>query len=108
MGNLVQFKPGVKLGGLQPEMALAALVIETTMRDYGAVVITSACDGEHSDGSLHYKGRALDFRSQHLAPHHKDIVFKALRHNLGAEFDVLLEDRAGENEHFHVEYDPKE
>ena len=101
----MQIKPGVKLGGVCPEMALACLVIETTLRDYGAVVLTSALDGEHSDGSLHYRGRAVDIRSKHIAAHHKDIVLAALRRNLGMEFDVLLEGRGTENEHFHCEWE---
>lgn len=104
----MQLKPGVKLGGVCPELALAAVVVEATLREYGPVVVTSVLDGTHSDGSLHYRGRAMDLRSKHIAAHNKDLVLRALRVNLGSEFDVLLEGRGTENEHFHLEFQPKE
>ena len=104
----MQFKPGVKLGGVCPELAFAATVIESTLSPYGPVVVTSVLDGEHMDGSLHFRGRAMDLRAKHIAEHHRDIALAALRKNLGTEFDVLLEGRGTDNVHFHVEHDPKE
>lgn len=103
----MRIKHGVKLGGITPEMAAIFCVVTETLREYGPTTLTSALDGEHSDGSLHYRGRALDFRSKHIAPHSKDLALAALRRNLGPEFDVLLEGRGTDNEHWHIEHDPK-
>lgn len=65
-------------------------------------VITSGFDGSHKVGSLHYVGRALDFRTYHVASR----VLPDLRANiadaLGFDFDVVLE-----KDHLHIEYDPK-
>ena len=38
---------------------------------------------------------------------HLDAAFQAVAQDLGPEFDVVLEDLGGSNEHIHIEYDPK-
>lgn len=66
------------------------------------VVITSCLDGTHSEKSLHYKARAIDFRRFGLT---MDEMLKVQQHTqklLGPDFDVVLE-----TDHFHIEYDPK-
>ena len=99
----MKLKPGVKLGGISPEMAVAAVVIESVIP---GAVITSALDGKHSTNSLHYKGRAFDVRSKTISD--KPSVLAFLKAALGAEFDVILEGEGTDNEHLHVEWDPKE
>ena len=37
----------------------------------------------------------------------EDNLRVAVATNLGPDFDVVLEDKDGPNEHLHVEYDPK-
>jgi len=92
------------------------LAISLTERIYAhynrEMVITSVCDGTHGVGSLHASGNAFDVRiknldgddtnitdnDQHLAAQ----IVEDLRHELGAQFDVVLE-----KDHIHVEYDPK-
>jgi hypothetical protein len=32
------------------------------LKKFGRVEITSTCGGKHSSGSMHYKGKAVDFR----------------------------------------------
>ena len=100
--------PGAKVGGLRPEMVLAFAIAQPIFERYGALcTITSALDGKHSRGSLHYKGLALDLRSRNLMETDKGNVLGELKRDLGFEYDVLLEDSGGPNEHFHIEFDPK-
>lgn len=107
---MIVLKPGVKLTDLYPQMVLGAIVVDGIMcHGMGATyecVITSANDGKHSIISWHYKGRALDFRTKTYTGDLEMLVQTAKR-ALGPDFDVVLEDIGGENEHLHVEYDPK-
>jgi len=62
-------------------------------------IITSAMEGNHSAGSFHYIGRALDFRIPSTMFSHR---MKTLREKLGENYDVVVEQT-----HIHIEYDPK-
>jgi hypothetical protein len=67
------------------------------------LVITSGTDSKHMEKSLHYAGRALDFRTRDL----KDLpavtaVAQSLKGALDRAYDVVVE-----KDHIHVEYDPK-
>jgi hypothetical protein len=64
------------------------------------MTITSAKDGKHMVGSLHYTGNAIDIRT-------RDMIFlskvkRQITFDLGIDFDVVLE-----NDHIHIEYDPQ-
>jgi hypothetical protein len=111
-GKASALKQGVRLHGLAPQMVLAAMVVSSHLPAGVPLFITSANDGTHPahsvrhPRSLHYEGRAFDFRlpsrttglaSDNLA------LCAALRDALGADFDVVLE-----SDHVHVEWDPKE
>ena len=69
------------------------------------LVITSGRDGRHKTGSLHYRDRALDFRTKTVAAPHT--LAAVVRKRLGPAYDVILEGEGTANEHLHVEYDPK-
>ena len=101
----MKLKPGVRLEGLSPQMALAALIVQSCY-DSASCTITSANDGQHSEKSLHYSGNALDFRTKDYFGD-KRMLVNAVRKALGPEFDVVFEDEGTPNEHLHVEYDPK-
>lgn len=98
-------KPGVDLRGLGPQMVLAYVMADRVYHEIAgtACVITSGSDGKHGPNSLHYKGKALDFRTNSLRPEQVHPIFLALTQALGAQYDVVLED-----DHIHCEYDPKE
>ena len=106
----MNLKPGVKLSP-QVAMCVALDAADRLWRELGAhggVIITSARDGNHSRGSLHYVDLALDFRTHNLAD--DDVRMEAarrLQEALGEDFDVLLESRGTANEHIHLEYQPK-
>lgn len=103
----MKLKVGVRLKDLQPQMVLAALIVERIFVERGgACTITSANDSTHSATSWHYKGRALDFRT-HDFPGDKQELLAALKAELDSDFDILLESLGGPQEHIHVEYDPK-
>lgn len=101
----MRIKEGASLRGLRPEMAVALLVVAEVWRELGArpPVLTSATDGRHMRGSLHYVGAAVDIR----LPEGVDAtrVRVALETALGGpdrDFDVVLE-----KTHIHVELQPK-
>jgi len=69
------------------------------------VVITSGVDGTHMRASKHYDGLALDIRSKGMFD--KKGTLQRLKTVLGSDFDVILEAEGKDNEHIHVEFDPK-
>lgn len=100
-------KAGVRLTNLQPQMVLAAVIIHGIYARSGVeCVITSANDSKHSDKSLHYKGCALDFRTKNYQ-YNKEALCQEIKAALGPDFDVVLEDKDGPNQHLHVEWDQK-
>ena len=105
----MRLKVGVKLVDLCPQMVLALLIVEgcyhRQIPDY-EVWVTSCNDSKHMDGSLHYIGKAADTRTKDFTGD-KHQLLTDCREALGANFDVLLEGEGTDNEHLHVEYDPK-
>lgn len=101
-------KHTVSLRDLTPQMALAYTIVahEFHIRAL-ACVITSGNDSKHGITSLHYNGRALDFRTKHVSREVLITLVSDIRVALGPEFDVVLEGLGTDNEHLHVEYDPK-
>jgi|SRR5678815_196600 len=69
--------------------------------------ITVGSNGKHMKGSKHYTGDALDIRSKHLEIPIKMLYLARVLDRLGKGYEGFLEDRDTENEHFHIEYDPK-
>ena len=77
--------------------------IERVYNDIGApCVCTSGLDGVHSEGSLHYQGRAWDFRTRDV----KDVA--GLVAKLKQALDPMYYDLELEKDHIHIEYDPKQ
>lgn len=66
------------------------------------LVITSARDGMHSAGSLHYYGLAVDLRSRYFDKQTQVDIVDTLRSYLGEDYDVIHH-----STHIHVEYDRK-
>ena len=91
------------MAGLKVEMRLALIVADRIWRKHGKeLVITSGLDSEHSAGSWHYYGYALDLRSRYFTkPGEADMVAKELQDELGSAYDVVHHAL-----HIHVEYDP--
>ena len=67
-------------------------------------VVTSAREGTHMDGSLHYLGRALDFR---LPTDNMELKVDKLKMLLGNNYDVVISRARNIPICIHVEFDPK-
>ncbi len=104
---MIYIKSGVKLekdGVRIHDKTVKALIgVSNVFLKHGYdTTITSCLDGVHSVNSLHYKGKAMDFRTRHLPDLTlKRVVRDDIAAELGGEFDVVLE-----STHIHVEYDP--
>lgn len=113
----MKLKPGVRLRGTRPELCVAMMVAEDVFERVchrlalGDVefTLTSVADGTHVEkASLHYTGDAFDFRVHDLRdPIEKASMRAEVEVALGPDFDVLLENPGTDNEHIHVEYQPK-
>jgi hypothetical protein len=97
---VIAIKPGVRVLGMKPEILLAIEIAHTLFQEQAQyLTITSVTDGAHMAGSLHHAGLAVDLR---LPSANADKIIAQLAIRLGAEYDVVLE-----QDHIHVEYDPK-
>lgn len=98
-------KHDVDLRGITPPLSIAYTIACHMYWERCQVrcVITSASDGKHGPNSLHYKGRALDLRTNNVPRHALSALHADLKSALGPQFDVVLE-----TDHIHLEYDPKE
>ena len=106
---MIIIKRGVDLAGLRPEMTPVLINLDRLFHALDLDCwITSALDGKHGRGSLHYVGLALDFRTKTIANTRvKRRLLSKLRVALGHQYDVLLEAEGKRNEHGHVEFQPK-
>ena len=93
--------------GLKPSMFEVLGIIELCCQiangDNYQVTITSAKDGVHSPGSLHYVGLAVDIRTKDMKEISLSVKWldKFLNVN-GKKFDVVFE-----IDHIHIELDEK-
>jgi len=114
----IAFKPEVRLIGqnlaLSSTRILAALLRTAPAMQGDLILVTSACDGRHKAGSLHYAGRAFDVRIYGQREGAVSIATSSdqertaalwvgrLRADLGRDYDVILE-----VDHIHLEHDVK-
>jgi hypothetical protein len=99
----MRVKDGVAFDGVKGPILRAMVLIEKIMEGTGEYCITSVTDGKHGPNSLHYKGLAMDLRTRHLrVPEKVDEIAKAIRGELGRNYDVVVE-----KDHIHIEFDPK-
>jgi len=97
----MRLKKGVSVHGLGPEIIIALMVANDVYKKYGyELVITSGTDGVHGYSSEHYKGDAVDLRTNNI--NDKAVIVAEIAERLGSDYDVVLE-----STHCHLEYDPK-
>jgi uncharacterized protein YcbK (DUF882 family) len=102
-------KPGVQIAGLRREMQIALDYVEEVYEKYGHTpIITDAYDdkkriirGRVKD-SKHYSGEAFDVRIWNVGADVHRIYGRLLKGLTDIGFDIILE-----NDHIHIEYDPK-
>lgn len=100
----------VAIGSLHASMepAIRAVAQEAARLGLPTPVITSGNDSRHSNGSLHYSDRALDFRGNNISVAQGNALRDAVKQRLGADYDVLFETFLNtSNNHLHVEFDPR-
>lgn len=107
MNTRIVCRPGVRLNGGHLRTKIAVMVnvaFETApLLAGGQLVITSANDGKHMKGSRHYSDDAFDLRIRNILPGGSAKAWVArMQERLGDDYDVVLEE-----DHIHVEYDPK-
>jgi len=103
-------KPGVDIQSCTEETKAAFHVMARVFAEHGQeMVITSGAEPyPRLPGSKHPEGNAVDLRSKHMSISMKFSVLKSLRsHPELQDFDILLENIQQEQEHFHVERDPR-
>ena len=93
-------KAGVSIARLERHTRRSLPVVEEVLQKDGEeLIITATDDGNHGAGSLHYGDQAYDIR----LPQHDPVGRLAdMKKALGKDFDVI-----GEDDHIHIEYDPK-
>jgi hypothetical protein len=100
----MKIKPGASLQGLNLVMRPALIVADRLWKHHGQeLVVTAGTDGEHSAGSLHYYGQAIDFRTNYFTETKAKMLSEELRRQLTGvdnHFQVILH-----STHIHVEYD---
>ena len=106
---MILFKKGVDARGLKTETIPAILVAHEAYREHDTdLVITSIVDGKHKRSSVHMYGFAIDIRSKNLPNEEvKQEVAGQIRMYLGDQYDVGLEYLGEDNEHIHIEFDPR-
>ncbi len=100
----IKMLDGVSLVGLRPEMLFGHSIVIEVFRDLGheTLHITSIRDGQHSKGSRHYIGLAIDYDVIGLDKSDFESIAEEIRARLTTEFDVIVH-----TGHIHVEFDPK-
>lgn len=96
-----------RIGGIQPEMLFAILVVDSVVREEilgSDTVITSCAESSRyrKKGSRHIPGFAIDIRTKHLTSADKNKLTENVAEALGPDYDVVLE-----RTHLHIEYDPQ-
>lgn len=105
---MISIKPGASIRRLQPEMSVAHTVVASIFTAHGLdTVITEGTGGVHGRASKHYVGYALDYRTKHVPRNVLGQLIRVVRESLGVEFDVVFESEGEDNEHLHIEFDPK-
>ena len=101
---MIRIKQGVNIAGIKQEIVLAINIASVIFAKYKVdCVITCGTNGNHSRGSLHYVGYAVDLRSRDLTDISKQNVLAEIKDALGAQFDIVLH-----STHYHLEFQPKE
>jgi len=107
-------KVGVDLRSLAPQWGIAYPIIQSIFNARGySCVVTNGNERTPKQlaakpNTLHPSGKALDFRTKHIPvmekAHLRDDIIVAL----GPQWDVVLENMGLDQEHIHIEFDPKE
>lgn len=99
-------KPGATMPNT-PEMNYALQVLMRVWAKYGRMATVTSGTDSHDSG-FHPLGLALDFRTKDI-PNRSDklAMIAEVKAILGRDYDVIFESEGLDNEHLHIEYDPR-
>jgi hypothetical protein len=104
-------KNGTQLYGVKPEMVMCDGIVKDVFKSYSVLCVrTSIVGKKHSRRSLHPVGYAVDYRTKHIKGVNRIATIEAIVEDLKKSLpccDIVFEDEGGEQEHIHVEFDPK-
>lgn len=107
-----EIKSGVAFYGLRPEMAFCNQFVLSVFNSRGIQCVpTSIVGKKHGTGSLHPVGFAIDYRTKHIKGANRGMRVHALVADLKKALpccDIVFEYEGKEQEHIHIEYDPKD
>lgn len=97
-------KNNVRLGDLKPQLLIAIMIANDVYKAHSQeLVITSVDDSTHGKNSLHPSGNAFDLRTSYFTKQECLQVTQELKEKMPTgDFDIVFE-----NDHIHIEYDPK-
>lgn len=102
----MKIKESANIQNIDIRMRPALIAADKVWKKHGQeLVVTAGLDGEHSAGSVHYYGLALDFRTRYFDETTKKRVAEELKKVF--EKTKLFYDVVSHSTHIHVEYDPK-
>lgn len=103
----MKIKKGASLIGMQPQIALALIMVDQILNKYGEeVLVTDGAGGDpHHKNSKHRNGFAVDIRSKIITDEglKNDILFD-IHVALGEEFYCQISNPGEDNECFHIQY----
>lgn len=106
--------PQARIMGLRPELQVGMTIVGGMFKDRGYIIeYKYLLNGVHKRASLHYTGCAVDGKIYQESSHPMESVLKIqitdeCKMALGPDFDFVLEDLGTANEHWHLEFQPKE
>jgi predicted peptidase len=103
---MLHFKQGVDFFSISPQIVLAMFIADQYNPEK-ETWITSLHDNTvgRKPNSMHRSGNAVDLRTKsHLAP---KIWAAKIRNILSPQYQVIFEHEGKDNEHIHIEYDPR-
>lgn len=96
----MKIKYSAVMAGLQLEMREVLKQADLLWKENNEeLVVTAATDGEHSAGSLHYYGYAVDLRTRYFGADDSRKIAIELQKRLNKDYTVIFE-----GDHIHVQY----
>lgn len=102
----------VDVRGIKPELLIGLNILYSIWKEHlegigTDMIITSLNDSTHSQTSLHYNGCAADVRTKAVDERNKASILREFKDSANEDFELILENEGMENEHFHLEFQPK-
>lgn len=104
-------KAGVRVYGIRPEMVLCDSVVRDVFKAHSIPCWRTSIVRPKNKASLHPEGFATDYRTRHIVGTRRRATIDAIHEDLKEALpccDIVFEKEGEEQEHFHIEFDPKD